>query len=164
MKTIIIIVYLMLFFISPVRYIPPVKQFRNPHYESLSSFHGDTAQYLVTNFFDEQQLYKGRKLKYFLEKLELPIARYSPFLANESVNGVRMCAGLALTFNFTAVLKYPEAIRLFVYFKSNLPMDSCDKPFRNDYIHHRQTTFTGDNKRFYENEMIDSIKYHLTLN
>lgn len=154
----------MLFFITPVRYIPPVRQLRNPHYESLSSFQGDTAQYIVKNFFDEQKLYKRRKLKYFLQKLELPIAEYFPFMADKSINGIRMCAGLALTFNFTAVLKYPEAIHLIVYFKSKLPMDSCDKPFRNDYIHHRQTLFTGNNKRFYEDEMIDSINYHLALN
>jgi hypothetical protein len=78
MKTIILIVYLILFSINPAKHAHPVKQSRNPRYKNLSSFHGDTAQYIVTNFFDRQQLYKGRKLKYFLEKLELPIANYIP--------------------------------------------------------------------------------------
>ncbi|QZE14635.1 hypothetical protein K4L44_01830 [Halosquirtibacter laminarini] len=68
----------------------------NKGYTPIEVFAGDTLQYIKTNFDDRKEQYVGKKFKYFLKDINLPLNSY---FAEFVFTGGMGCEGISLFVN-----------------------------------------------------------------
>ena len=136
------------------------------NYRPLSAFHGDTAQYILTNFVHNQVDYKNKKLKILFNRLEVPIVRSIPDISvrdkTDPIQVHMKCRGIYLEFfdAQTVQAKVKNGIEpavLFINFKNLLTADEAIGLISKDENHRAQLTDSA--KKFYGNLLVDSIVY-----